>query len=103
MNIAVWGLFGLIGFAALGGIMSGHADDIFGGFIGMIAWGVFALGSQNIEQTTQCCVVSYSEPMATWFGVGMAGICVLLALFGSARLLDPRNDQSEDHVLRGGQ
>lgn len=101
MNLYVWGLFGLIGLAAVGGVMAGSADDVFGGGIGMVAWALFAFGSRNIEQTTSCCTVSHSEPAAMWFGIGMTGISVLLMIFGSARLLDPRNDRSEDAVLRG--
>jgi hypothetical protein len=92
MEVIYWHAIGLFAGALTLGLFVGRIDDVWGGFLGVVSWGLFAFGALNLTRTTRCCVTRFSEPAVAAFGVILAGICLVLALLGSGRLMDPRSE-----------
>lgn len=92
MEVLYWHAIGLFTGAMTLGLFVGRIDDVFGGFIGLVGWALFAFGAMNLTRTTRCCVQRFEEPAAAVFGVVMGGTCLVLALVGSGRLMDPRSE-----------
>lgn len=66
-----------------------HMVDVLGGFGGAGLWGVFALGSTNIEVVSNGTVVSAgAAPPLTYVAVAFAGLSVIVALVGVSSLVN---------------
>jgi len=68
----------------------GRAVDIVGGILGMLFWGVVALGSLGIERANPATgeVMTYSEPALAWVAVALVAINFVVMLDGTQRLID---------------
>lgn len=65
--------------------------DVVGGFLGLVLWGAFALGSTNMEYFSRCCVRTESEPVLTFLGLVGGGGMLLIAISGTTKLVDVRD------------
>jgi len=71
-------------------------NEIYGGLIGVVSWGVFSLGAMNAEVVTDSgTVVSRSHPGVAGVGVMLAGIMLLVALFGVTAIVDVRDIEGD--------
>lgn len=65
--------------------------DIGGGLLSVLVWGLVGFGAMNVERIVGSSVETATEPALTYFAVIMAGLMLLFAVVGSARLLDVVN------------
>lgn len=66
-----------------------RAVDVIAGLLGAILWGVVGLGASGIETFNPATgeTTVYSEPALVWISVALAGMSLLLMVFGSAQLV----------------
>ena len=65
--------------------------DIIGGLISTFLWVLFAYGNTNIEKAVGGSVVHTSDPALSFLGVGLAGVMVVVSLFGTVSVIDVRH------------
>lgn len=102
MQQTIWLFIGsLATLVTIGTILAALVDDalmIVGGGLGFFLWGVWTYGSLNVEQTTRCCVVRWSEPAVTLLGVMLALVPLWFALTGGPELIKKFRNPDTDEV-----
>lgn len=63
-------------------------DEVLGGTISTILWVVFALGATSVTITTDTAMRTDSYTALAFFGVGMAGLMIIVTLKGVVFVLD---------------
>lgn len=81
----------------IGGIMiqtrgvNSDLVDIVGGLVSTLLWVLFAYGNMNVEKAVGDSVVHTSDPALAFLGVGLAGVMVVVSLFGTVSVIDVRH------------
>lgn len=95
---------GCIALAFTAATLFTRLEDIFGGFVGAVAWAFWALGATNLEyaQESGPPVGGGPETGLAFFGAGMAAFMLIVMFVGSGKVLDVRDAGFEPQERGGG-
>lgn len=95
MDTTTLALVAGIAFATTGAALHARTNEVVWGAISAFAWSVMALGATNVEIFEGGSVYTRSYPAVAFVGIGFIVLNVVIVVFGTAYLLDPRDSPAE--------
>lgn len=80
-----------IAFATTGAALLPRTNEVVWGAISALSWTVMALGATNVEIFEGGNVYTRAYPAVAFIGIGFIVLNVVIVVFGTAYLLDPRD------------
>lgn len=87
----------VIGILSTGAALPERSNEVVWAALGVVAWAVFGLGATNVEIYAQTTVYETSYGSLAFLAVALVLVNMVVLLWGTARLLKPKEDASEVH------